>query len=114
MTRDKPDGSGKRVIIDLSFPEDSSVNSGIYKDATPAYKLPTPLDLAEHMLQAGRGAYLWKSDLSRAYRQLRIDPLDYPLLGIKHNGSYFVDICPSFGCRPVDRPNRGSQMQSST
>ena len=29
MTRDKPDGSGKRVIIDLSFPVGASVNDGI-------------------------------------------------------------------------------------
>ena len=34
-----------------------------------------------------------------AYRQLREDPLDYPLLGIKHNNAYYIDICPSFGCR---------------
>ena len=40
-----------------------------------------------------------KSDLSRAYRQLRVDPLDYPLLGIKYDGKYFTDICPSLGCR---------------
>ena len=99
MTRDKPDGSGKRVIIDLSFPEGRSVNDGISKVETPTYKLPTPLDLADHILEAGRGALLWKSDLSRAYRQLRVDPLDYPLLCIKHDGAYYVDICPSFGCR---------------
>ena len=99
MTRDKPDGSGKRVIIDLSFPEGESVNDGIQKMDTSSYSLPTPLDLAELMLRASRGAWLWKSDLSRAYRQLRIDPLDYPLLCIKHNDEYFVDLCPSFGCR---------------
>ena len=80
MTRDKPDGSGKRVIIDLSFPDSNSVNDGIVKTDSPSYTLPTPLDLADLMSQAGRGAFMWKSDLSRAYRQLRIDPLDYPLL----------------------------------
>ena len=99
MTRDKPDGSGKRVIIDLSFPEGKSVNDGICKTATPKYRLPTPLDLADLMLESGKGAFLWKSDLSRAYRQLRVDPLDYPLLGIRHTNQYFIDICPSFGCR---------------
>ena len=99
MTRDKPDGSGKRVIIDLSFPVGSSVNDGIPKSAEAHYTLPTPLDLADLMLREGRGCHMWKSDLSRAYRQLRVDPLDYPLLGIQHEGSIFVDICPSFGCR---------------
>ena len=99
MTRDKPDGSGKRVIIDLSFPTGASVNDGILKTTEPQYTLPTPLDLADLMVREGRGCLMWKSDLSRAYRQLRVDPLDYPLLGIQHKGSIFVDICPSFGCR---------------
>ena len=99
MTRDKPDGSGKRVIVDLSFPVGAGVNDGIAKSKEPQYTLPTPLDLADLMLREGRGCYMWKSDLSRAYRQLRVDPLDYPLLAIQHAGSIFVDICPSFGCR---------------
>ena len=42
---------------------------------------------------------MWKADLERAYRQLRCDPLDYPLMGIRHQGLYYTDICPSFGCR---------------
>ena len=99
MTRDKPDGSGKRVIIDLSYPVGASVNDGILKSKDPQYSLPTPLDLADLMLREGRGCFMWKSDLSRAYRQLRVDPLDYPLLAIQHKGLTFVDICPSFGCR---------------
>ena len=69
------------------------------KSKESQYTLPTPLDLAELMVREGRGCYMWKSDLSRAYRQLRVDPLDYPLLAIQHKGSIFVDICPSFGCR---------------
>ena len=98
MTRDKPDGTGKRVIIDLSFPKGHGVNDGILKTDTPSYQLPTPLDLADLILQSGQGCFLWKSDLSRAYRQLRIDPLDYPLLGIKFENEYYIDICLSFGC----------------
>ena len=103
MTRDKPDGSGKRVIIDLSFPKGSSVNDGIIKGTNEGelatYTLPSALDLAELMLRAGRGCYIWKADLERAYRQLRVDPLDYPLLAIKHKGVLYIDICPSFGCK---------------
>ena len=103
MTRDKKEGSGKRVILDLSFPPGRSVNDGIIKNFFQGddffYTLPTPLDLADHILKAGRGAYLWKADLQRAYRQLRIDPLDYPLLAIRHNNMTYIDVCPSFGCR---------------
>ena len=103
MTRDKPDGSGKRVIIDLSYPQGGSVNDGIPKNFHQgehlAYTLPSAQDLADHMLAAGKGCFMWKSDLERAYRQLRVDPLDYPLLAIRHKGSIYIDICPSFGCR---------------
>ena len=103
MTRDKPSGGGKRVIIDLSFPPGASVNDGVLKNFFQGrdfnYTLPTPFDLAEEILQAGQGAFMWKADLQRAYRQLRIDPLDYPLLAIRHNDNCYIDVCPSFGCR---------------
>ena len=103
MTRDKPSGDGKRVIIDLSFPPGRSVNDGVGKNFFQGrdltYTLPSPLDLAEEILKAGRSALLWKADLERAYRQMRIDPLYYPLLAIQHEGATCLDICPSFGCR---------------
>lgn len=37
--------------------------------------------------------------MARAYRQLRADPLDAPLLGIMHKEKIYVDRCPPFGCR---------------
>ena len=99
MTRDKPGGSGNRVIIDLSFPNGASVNDGIVKGSgegeLPPYTLPSALDLAELMLCTERGCFMWKAYLERAYRQLRVDPLDYPL---RHKGTIYLDICPSFGC----------------
>ena len=116
MTRDKSDGSGKRVIIDLSFPEGSSVNDGIlknfYQGVENSYNLPTAIDLGDVLLEGGKGTFMWKSDLTRAYRQLRVDPLDYPLLAIQHDGSYYVDVCPSFGCRASGVPSRGSPTLS--
>ena len=109
MTRDKKgeDGrtTGKRVIVDLSFPLGASVNSGIdrnnFQGEYRSYSLPTPLDLAKLIIEHGPGCFLWKSDLERAYRQLRVPRggLDYPLLGIQYKGQTYVDICPSFGCR---------------
>ena len=107
MTRDKKgeDGrtTGKRVIVDLSYPLGASVNSGIdrnnFQGEYRSYSLPTPLDLAKLIIESGPGCFLWKSDLERAYRQLRVDPLDYPLLGIQYKGQTYIDICPSFGCR---------------
>lgn len=42
---------------------------------------------------------MWKADLTRAYRQLRADPLDAPLLGLKVKDEIYIDLCPPFGCR---------------
>ena len=103
MTVEKKDSSSRRVIIDLSFPVGHGVNSGVprnyFQGNDRQYTLPTIHDLARLIVAKGQGAFLWKADLERAYRQLRSDPLDYPLMGVQHNGQYFTDICPSFGCR---------------
>ena len=43
--------------------------------------------------------HLFKIDLSRAYRQLRSCPLDWPLLGISWGDAFFVDRTIPFGLR---------------
>ena len=50
-------------------------------------------------LHLGRGAYLYKTDLARGYRQLRVDPTDWHLLKFSYEGMYFMYICPPFGLR---------------
>ena len=103
MTRPKRDSSELRVILDLSFPVGSGVNAGIDKchldEANFKLRLPSPLDLARTMKSLGRGCKLYKIDLSRTYRQLRSDPLDWPLLGIGWDDQYFVDLAIPFGLR---------------
>ena len=80
-----------------------SVNDGVAKNffqGRPlSYTLPSAHDLALKISELGPGAFMWKADLERAYRQLRSDPLDYPLMGISHSGNTVIDICPSFGAR---------------
>lgn len=102
MTRPKKGSNKRRVIVDLSYPEGVAVNSGIdiqqYLGRDISYSLPTIMDLVSKLQIEGKGAYVWKADLARAYRQLRADPLDAPLLGIAHNAIY-IDRCPPFGCR---------------
>lgn len=103
LTRPKKESENRRIIIDLSFPLGQAVNNGI--DITSifghdsTYVLPTITDLTSKVIQLGKGSWIWKADLSRAYRQLRVDPLDCPLLGLQVDGKYYVDLCPSFGCR---------------
>lgn len=103
MTRPKKDSSDRRVIIDLSYPHGEAVNDGIntvnFFGHDISYTLPTIGDLVALIQKHGKGSFLWKADLARAYRQFRIDPLDTPLLGIEFDGGVYLDLCPSFGCR---------------
>lgn len=74
-----------------------NINAILGRDSS--YSLPSITDLTNSIQRLGRGSSIWKADLSRAYRQLRVDPLDCPLLGMKVNENFYVDLCPSFGCR---------------
>ena len=115
MTWPKKDSERLRIILDLSYPAGESVNSGISTNTQGThrkYTLPGIDDLISEVSEVrenGAGSYMWKSDMSRAYRQLRLDPLDYPLMGIKHRNRYYIDICPSFGFR-----TSGSACQRTT
>ena len=103
MTRSKKNSVFRRVIIDLSWPKGYSVNDGIsrseYIDGPMTISLPTPDDMEREVVRVGRGAFLYKTDLSRGYRQLRVDPLDWPYLSFKHGDLHFMDVCPPFGLR---------------
>lgn len=57
------------------------------------YTLPTISDLIACIQQQGKAAHLWKADLARAYRQLRVDPIDTPFLGTRFDGQFFLDLC---------------------
>ena len=102
MTRKKPNATHRRVIIDLSFPQGQSVNTGIPRDqylGTPfILKLPTVDTITEQIKVLGRGCKLYKVDISRAFRHVKLDPKEYDLLGLCHD-RYYVDTCLPFGYR---------------
>ena len=86
LTREKREPGLYRFILDLSFPWGDSVNfhdKHLLKGAPYKLHLPTPLDFAHLLVRHGRGSYMFKLDLKRAYRQLPTDPWDWPLLGIE-------------------------------
>ena len=93
--------SGKsRVVVDLSFPSGFSVNDGIPKDylnEPRTLRLPGTDAFVAIILQKGPGCLLLKKDLSCAYRQLRIDPRDFHLLGVQHQDFTYFDVAPPFG-----------------
>ena len=103
MSRPKKDSTDRRVILDLSWPSHASVNGGtpleIYMDEPYKLLLPTVDDFAQILAVYGRGSFMWTLDLRRAFRQLRIDPLDWPLICIAWQGNYYVDVSVAFGVR---------------
>ena len=103
MTREKRDSEHRRIIMDLSWPHGASVNDAIqtkwYVDGPATIHLPTVDYMVGRLRNLGQGSYLYKTDLARGYRQLRIDPLDWPLLGFVFEGEYYFDLCPPFGMR---------------
>ena len=103
MVRDKQNSANKRTIMDLSWPHAASVNSGVQKYfylGTP-YVLHYPsVDHIKDLLQKlGPSACVYKIDISRAFRQIKIDPADIDLLGLKFDNQYFIDRSVVFGAR---------------
>ena len=99
MSRDKPDSENRRIIIDLSWPSEASVNhfskANTYLSTVYKLQYPTVENITETLLRLGSEAVIYKIDLSRAFRQLRIDPYDYNLLALKWGSHYFADtFCP--------------------
>ena len=103
MTRPKKGAEFRRVIMDLSWPEGAAVNDGVdsdvYVDGPARISLPTVDFMEARLLTLGPGAYMYKTDLARGYRQLRVDPIDWPLLGFQHEGNIYMDMCPPFGLK---------------
>ena len=102
MTREKPGGDHRRVIMDLSFPHGLAVNSNISKDSYLGTDFILTLPSIDHITNKvkkfGKGSLIYKIDIIRAFRHVKIDPRDYFLLGLKHR-NYFFDTCLPLGYR---------------
>ena len=97
MTREKPGGDHRRVIMDLSFPHGLAVNSKINKDSYLGTNLililPSIDQITSKVKKHARGSLLYKIDISRAFRHVKIDPRDYFLLGLRHKNYFCLDTC---------------------
>ena len=103
MSAPKKDSGSRRIIMDCSYPLGNSVNDGIPCDhfigLDPNISLPTPLNLRDFIVEQGTGSYIYVIDLKGAYRQLRLDPLDWPRTMLKHHNNFFFDLSLPFGAR---------------
>ena len=103
-------GSGnaaRRLILDLSMPAGKSVNDGIDKDIylgkMAKLQLPSIDEMVERIVSIGDKARLFKVDLSRAYKQMYIDPIDIERMGFVHEGSMYFDCTLSMFSRSSTR-----------
>ena len=98
----KPESKVRRTIFDLSWPESYSVNDGVLRDEYLGSKFllhyPSVDDIVHKLNELGPGCLMFKVDISRAFRQLKVDPGDIDLLGLKQD-AYFIDQSVPFGYR---------------
>ena len=77
-----------RLITDLSFPPDVSVNDGI--DPALCSLSYTSVELVAGVAAGlGRGALLAKTDIESAYRIIPVHPQDRPLQAVGWNGKVY-------------------------
>ena len=102
-TVEKSNSTDRRVIVDLSWPTDHSINSGINKNLYLGeiidLKYPTVDSLCKIIREKGPNSLLFKRDLKRAYRQIPIDPVDSRFLGYSWRGKLYFDRVAPFGLR---------------
>ena len=100
LTRPK-DFDKRRVILNLSHPHGNSVNSHVDKalfDGSPfTLKFPTVDDIASDIIECTDDPVLFKVDVARAFRNLRVDPADSLQLGIKWQNNFYIDVGIAFG-----------------
>ena len=89
--------------MDLSWPPGQSVNAGVKKDVylDTVYSLHYPSidNITEALVKLGPAAQLYKIDISRAFRHVRVDPGDIYLLGFQVDRRQYIDVSTPFGFR---------------
>ena len=100
MTRPK-DGDKRGVIVDLSYGDQASVNGSTAKtsyDGAPfSLTLPNLNYLIHHIIHSKGNPKIMKTDIARAFRNVRVDPADALKLVIQHGGKFYVDKSLAFG-----------------
>ena len=91
-----------RLIVDLSFPADQSINDGIPKELY-SLKYITIDDAVEHIVRSGPGTHLAKIDIKSTFRLVPVHVADQHLLGVQWRGAVFIDTCLPFGLRSAPK-----------
>ena len=100
MIGEKSDSNSRRTIMDLSFPKGLSDNDVVLKDTHLGADFQMHYSSGDSILQTlneiGPSAHIFKVDISRAFRHIRIYPgdIDLDILGLQHWVSFNL-ICHS-------------------
>ena len=99
LTRPK-DTNDRRVILNLSHPKGQSVNDCVDKvrfdGRSFTLKFPSVDDIVERILEV-EDPLLFKIDVARAFRNLRVDPVDALKFGLCWDDALYVDAGVAFG-----------------
>ena len=99
----KRDSSERRVILDLSFPKGAAINDFVSKEFYLGEKMdlvyPKVDDFIQLIKQKGQGCLLFKTDLSRAYRQLCYCPSSFNIVSFVWKKHIFCDTVLTMGSR---------------
>ena len=87
-----------RLILDLSFPPDKSINDDIDQQLC-SLRYPTVDQAVAHILQVGQGAVLAKVDVAHAFHNIPVHLDDRHLLGMRWEDAIFIDMALPFGLR---------------
>ena len=100
MTQPKDNGS-RRVILELLYPQGHSVNSHVDKNkfdgSSFVLKFLSIDHITEDIVYCTDEYVLFKTDVARTFRNLRVDPVDSLKIGMKWNGSCYADLELTFG-----------------
>ena len=96
LTRPK-DRDKRRVILNLSHPYGTSVIKNHFDGHEFTLRFPTIDDIVQAILNVKNDPVVYKIDVARAFRNLKVDLVDALKFGIHWNGLYFLDQCVTFG-----------------
>ena len=90
------------MIVDLSAPQGMSVNDGIDSELS-SLSYSTIDQLAALAVSEGKGAFLVKADIQEAYRMVPVHTEDQHLLGVRWDGTVYIDRVLPFGLRSAPK-----------
>ena len=103
LIRPKAGSIDRRVIVDFSWRLGDSINDEVSNDQYMGtlfkLKFPTVDDITDRITQPNGNCLLYKINLQRTFRHLKLDPRDINRTGLQFEGNYYVDTAVPFGYR---------------